>query len=155
MHSRIEQSKDDWNSKSQQPLTCLQRDKKKLYEPINAIFTLKMVKPLRLPVMFSGQNHCVEKYKHNDEPIKCLWLDSFPTGTPHSSIVSATLQEADIRDSILSTENSSKLHEHFFLWDFSLVRLTYWTSNQSRARGAQWRLLGGCRSHWKALLLIN
>jgi len=39
----------------------------------------------------------------------------------------------------LSSENSSKLHEDFFLWDFSLIRLnteyltsqeTYWEHNE-------------------------
>jgi hypothetical protein len=39
---------------------------------INEVFTLKMVKPLWLSVMLSGQYHCIEKHKHNDEPIECL-----------------------------------------------------------------------------------
>jgi hypothetical protein len=78
---------------------------------MNEEFTLKIIQPLRLVVMLSGKNHCIEKYKHNDEPIKCLWLDCFSTGTPHPSIISVTLQKADVRHSNLLTETNFKLHE--------------------------------------------
>lgn len=47
--------------------------------------TLKIIKPLRLMIMFCGENASVEKHQYNDEPVECLRFDSLPASPSHSS----------------------------------------------------------------------